>query len=164
MAARRVYLDSSSIVKRDVEKRGSPVVDLAYEKAEIGKLLVDFSIWNVGEVLSTLDKYRQRRYLTEKDYESALTNLIGETLKIGRLGFLDILPITAGQLTETWRILLRHHIYAADALQVSAAKEVGADLFLSADRSLIRIGREEGLQSYDLEEEAEKITELLSGL
>ncbi len=118
---------------------------------------------NVGEVLGTLDKYRQRRYLTERGYRSALSNLIGETLKIGRLGFLDILPITAGQLTDAWRILLRHHIYAADALQVSAAKDVGADFFLSADKSLIQIGRQEGLQSYDLEEEAEKIMELLSG-
>ena len=66
-----VYLDSSAVAKRYVEEKGSDLVDRIYSRAEAGDLQMAFSIWNVGEVLGVLDRYRMRKILTERDFETS---------------------------------------------------------------------------------------------
>jgi predicted nucleic acid-binding protein len=55
-------------------------------------------------------------------------------------------------LSESWRHTLKHHIYAADALQISTAKHAEADLFLTSDKRLNEIAEAEGLKTADDEE------------
>ncbi|MEM2937540.1 MAG: type II toxin-antitoxin system VapC family toxin [Candidatus Bathyarchaeia archaeon] len=156
MNAKLIYLDSSSIIKRYIEEKGSEAVDTVYEKAESGKLNFAFSIWNVGEVLGTLDKYFSRKLLTEKEFKTALTDFILESIKMARLDALQILPITAKTLTESWLMVLKHHIYEADALQIAASKEANCNLFLTADKKLAKTATKEGINSINIEETPEK--------
>jgi len=48
-------------------------------------------------------------------------------------------------LSESWRLALKHRIYAADALQISTAKNAEADLFLTSEKRLNEIAEAEGL-------------------
>ena len=54
MTENLVYLDSSAIVKRYTKETGTSTVDFVYRQAELGKLVVGFSIWNIGETVGAL--------------------------------------------------------------------------------------------------------------
>jgi predicted nucleic acid-binding protein len=66
-----VYLDTSAIIKRYVREPGSELVNEVYEKALSGNVTLSFSVWNVGEVLGALDKYRRRQWLSDEGYLKA---------------------------------------------------------------------------------------------
>ncbi len=156
MNVKLVYLDSSSIVKRYIEERGSQVVDAVYEKAEAARLGFAFSVWNAGEVLGVLDRYLSRRLISEDAFKRSLSDFLSESIKMARLGSLQILPVTTRSLTESWLLILRHHLYMADALQISSSKEAGCNLLLSADDRVTQVARKEGVEAINIEAEPER--------
>jgi len=161
MSERLVYLDSSSVVKRYAEERGSDVVDTAYERAEAAAFRLVFSTWNIGEVLGAFNRYASKGALSEDELKTALKDFLSESIKMTRLNSLQILPITASSLLASWRLVLKHRIYQADALQVSTSKEAGCNLLLSADSKLVQVAREEAIEAIDIEAEPEKALSLL---
>lgn len=158
MNEQNVYLDTSSIVKRYVEETGSRLVDLIYAKGEAGKHQIAMSLWNLGEVIGVLDSYRMRRLLDEDTFLKTLKGFLAESEKMIRLGSMRILPLSVDILTETCALVLRHHIYQADALQIATCINSASDVFLSADKKLLRIAKEEHLEALDIETDEEQIT------
>jgi predicted nucleic acid-binding protein len=156
------YLDTSALVKRYVEERGTGVIDRLYEETEAGRATTSLSIWNIGEAFGVLDRYHTRGMLTGEELQTTLRSLTSETMKLIRLGSLQVLPITSRNLVESWSLVLRHHIYEADALQISTAKEAGCDLLLGADKRLIMAARDEGIDFIDFETEPEKTLKRIS--
>jgi len=68
-----------------------------------------------------------------------------------KTGLVLVVPLKISVLGECWRLIEKHHIYEADAIQIASAKYVNAIQFLSSDRELCEIAREEGLNSLCLE-------------
>ena len=151
MQGRLVYLDTSSLAKRYLIERGSEVVDRVYEESEAGRLRVAFSIWNIGEAVGVFDRYRVRGLISEAEFKRARSDLVSESLKMSRLESLSILPMTSSALSASWSLVSRHHIYVADALQISSSKEAGAEVFLGADRRLLETASAEGLKVVNVE-------------
>jgi len=162
MSVKLVYLDSSGIVKRYVEERGSEVVDAVYAKAETEELRFVFSIWNIGEVFGVFDRYVSRGLLPEEALKTALLDFISESTKMVRLGLLQILPMTTKSLVDSWLLVMKHHIYEAVALQISTSKEANCSLLLSADVKLVQVAEKEGINAVDIEAEPEKALATLS--
>jgi len=154
-------LDTSSIVKRYVEESGSRLVDRIYARAEAGENRVATSLWNVGEVLGVLDTYRSRRLIDSRAFHESLSSFLAESLKMIRLENLEIIPVTAHLLMETYDLILEHHIYQADALQVAACQTADCKIFLSADSRLLKVAREENLNAFNIEREETEISRLL---
>jgi predicted nucleic acid-binding protein len=50
-------------------------------------------------------------------------------------------------LRETIKLILRYHIYVADALQIASAKAVKSTAFVTGDKKLISIAEKEGLKT-----------------
>ncbi|MCI4435282.1 MAG: type II toxin-antitoxin system VapC family toxin [Ignisphaera sp.] len=71
MSTKIVYLDSSAVVKRYILERGTEVVRALYLSAWNGEVKLCFSLWNIGEVLGVLDKYRERGWLGDSEYKAA---------------------------------------------------------------------------------------------
>ncbi len=159
MSVKLVYLDSSSIVKRYIEEKGSQAIDIVYERAEATKLSFAFSVWNAGEVIGVFDKYYSKGLLSENVFKTTLSDFLSESVKMARLGSLQIIPITTKCLIESWMLLLKYHLYVADALQILASKEVNCDLLLSADGMLIEIAKKEGIKAINIETEPERALE-----
>ena len=151
MREQPVYLDSSSIAKRYVKEKGSDLVDSIYGKAEAGDLRLIFSLWNIGEAIGVLDRYLTRRLISRKEFATARSDLISETLKLSRLDSLDVLPVTSEILSQSWTLITKHHIYEADALQISSGKEVDCSLFLTADNRLLEAAIDEELNAVNVE-------------
>ena len=57
------------------------------------------------------------------------------------------IPLKVKVLRDGWRILEKHHIYVADAIQVSSAKHVQADIFLTGDKKLHDVALKEEVRS-----------------
>ena len=65
---------------------------------------------------------------------------------------LRVAPLNLDALSESWRLTLKHHIYVADALQISTATHAEANIFLSSDKHLNEIAEAEGLKTTNDEE------------
>jgi len=153
------YLDSSVIVKRYVSEPGSSSVDLVFDKGEAGEICLATSIWNFGEVLGVLDEKLRRGWLAEDEFKTALENFASEMARMARLKVLEVVPVVTPILVDSWPLILRQHIYEADALQIQTCIYCGGDVFLSADKDLIDLAMKRGLKALDVEKER-KIKEL----
>ncbi|MEM4425885.1 MAG: type II toxin-antitoxin system VapC family toxin [Candidatus Nezhaarchaeales archaeon] len=151
MRGKVVYLDSSVVVKRYVEESGSDQVRSLYISAYNGLVKIAFSLWNVGEVLEVLSRSRAKGLISIEDYQITKTRFLSETWRLTKLGCLLIVPIRLSTLKASWRIVEKHHVHQADALQIASAKAVNASEFLVADRKLHQIALEEGLNSKYIE-------------
>jgi len=158
---KRVYLDSSAIVKRYVKERGTEVVDLVFDNAELGNVKIFFSIWNIGEVLGVLDRYRRRNLISSKEFESALSKFASEFLKLVKLHQLDLIPLYSDIIADSLDIILRYHIYEADAIQIVSSKYCNSEVFLTADKQLVEISKDLGINAFDVESEENRLQQWL---
>lgn len=147
MPERIVYLDSSAIIKRYVEEKGSNKVVYEYESAYNGKRIIAFSIWNVGEVLGVFDRAKRRKIINDIEYTVLRERFLAETERMTKLRILKIVPLKTQILVGGWKIIEKYHIYQADAIQIVSAKIINADLFLTGDKKLHEIAKEESLKS-----------------
>jgi len=149
-------------VKRYISESGTEVVGELYRAAERDALLLQFSLWNVGEVLGVMDTYQRRGWITKTEHERIERLFAAETLKLVKLGALHVLPAQHSYLIKTWKVIRRHHIYQADALQAITAAENESSTFLTADAELERVARDEGLEALNVETDAPKIREAIA--
>jgi len=153
----RLYLDSSAIMKRYIDEPGTPAVDLIFDRAERGDLTLTFSLWNIGEVLGVLDERRRRGYLSGTEFKETLNMVADELVKLMRLRVIETIPIFTPILIEAWNLILAHHIYEADALQLITCKYSQSDAILSGDGRLVKTGRKIGLKTFDVVKEQENL-------
>jgi len=157
-----VYLDSSAVIKRYLEENGSAPIDALYDglEAEEGNVLA-FSVWNVGEVLGAMDTRHSRGDLDD----AALTEAVGlfaqETKKLVAMRKLRVLPMSSEVFSASWDLVLKHHIYQGDALQIATTRQMRADILLSADRKLVECAKKEEIQTANPEIDADKIATLV---
>ena len=148
----KVYLDSSALVKRYVSEKGSADVSSVYKRSNGLEVIICFSIWNMGEAIGVIDHYRTRGWLTEDQSLAAFGNLAGETLRLSRMEYLELIPLDSAGISDTWDLIRRYHIYQADALQIVSCRRASTDIFVSADKGLLQVARHEGLKPVDVED------------
>ena len=147
MSEKRVYLDSSALIKRYVKEKDSEVVKALYKGAYSGKLKLITNLWNVGEALGVFDRTRRRGLMDEKTYDFVRRALLADIKRLSRLGVLDLVPVHSTLLADSWGIIQKYHIYQADALQLVSAKYEAVEEFYTADKRLHKVALEEGLNS-----------------
>lgn len=138
----RCYLDTSAIVKRYVSEPGSRVVDDLFEKAHRGLLTIISSYWNVGEAAVVFDKYGEKLGLNAGDI---FRTMLREFRMLCRARFAALVNVTPKTIRGSVKLVFRHHLYVADALQIVSAKQAGAKL-VTGDRRLAEVSVIEGLE------------------
>ncbi|RLF13964.1 MAG: PIN domain nuclease [Thermoprotei archaeon] len=142
-----VYLDSSAIIKRYIKEPGSDYVRKTYLKCYSGDITLSCSIWNVGEVLGAFDRAKIIGRIDDETYTIVKRRFLLEVRRMARLGSLLIIPLKIRILKESWKLVEKHHIYEADAIQIASAKYVNSIEFLTGDRRLHEVALKEGLKS-----------------
>ncbi len=142
-----IYLDSSALIKRYIAEPGTALVRETYLRAYSGEILLAYSVWNIGEVLGALDRACRIGRLGDKEYLLAKKRFLGETRRLVRLGVALVTPVRTRILREAWRLIEKHHICVADALQIATAKYVGADKLLTSDKILYKATIAEGINT-----------------
>lgn len=107
-----------------------------------------------------IDQYQRRGWITDDQFQKAIGGLAGETLRLMRIEALELLPVNTSELSETWDLIRRHHIYQGDALQLVACAQSRADRLVSADKVLLETAEREGIASVNIED-SRKISDLL---
>lgn len=140
----RYYLDTSALVKRYIVEPGSDSVDEIFESALTGNSVIIVSYWNIGEAATVFDKYSRR---TKKaDTENIFALMLDEMKSLSGLQTIEISDLSNSVIQRSIRDVIKHHIYIADALQITTALKESADVFVSADRRLIEAARNEKLR------------------
>ncbi len=142
-----VYLDSSAIIKRYFYEPGTSILRHYYLKAYSGEIKLAYSIWNIGEVLGVFDKAKRIGRINQQEYIIAKKRFLGETKRMVKLNITIIIPVIIKVLKEAWKLIEKHHIYIADALQIASAKYINSNEFLTGDKKLYEIASSEGLKS-----------------
>ena len=142
-----VYLDSSAIVKRYIEEPGSRRVREFFLKAYSGDIVLSYSVWNIGEVLGAFDRARRAGRIDDQIHSVVRRRFLLEVRRMVRTGLVLVVPLKVEILGESWRLVEKHHIYEADAVQIASAKHVEAGEFLTGDERLHEVAMREGLNS-----------------
>lgn len=159
----RVYLDSSAIVKRYIEEVGSDSIDLLYDSLEEEpEQTLLFSSWNLGEVFGAIDSRCTRGDIDKKSMVESLRLFSGETKKFTSMRRINVVPVGSGVLAKARDLVLKYHIYQADALQLASAAQAHVNIFVSADRRLIDQAKSEQLEAANPEKDYEAIRATLS--
>ncbi len=140
----RYYLDTSAIVKRYVEEPGSRVIDQIYENAYKEKIVITFSYWNIAEAALVFDKYERRAGINAR---RIFKDMLRETRSLTKTNRAIIVYVSPRILRETVKIMFRHHVYVADALQLASARKIEAKIFVTGDKELANIAILEKLNS-----------------
>jgi predicted nucleic acid-binding protein len=155
------YLDSSALVKRYVLEPGTPAVDLIFDRASVGGLVIGTSVWNVGEAFGVFDYRRQRRLMTEHEFRVAIRSLTSELLGLMRTGALQVYPVRTSLLTEAWSLILTQHLYEADALQIATCTGSKTRVLITSDEALRRASKDVGLEAFDPQKHQREIEHIL---
>jgi predicted nucleic acid-binding protein len=157
----KLYLDSSVIIKRYVSEAGTELVDEIFDRAEQSKLNLSLSAWNIGETLGVLDEKRAREWISETEFSDCLKKLVEELLKFLRLRVLNVIPVSSQILLDSWALILSHHIYEADAVQIGSHLYDKCNVLLSSDKELINTARKAGITAYNVPEEGPEIRRII---
>ncbi len=137
------YLDTSALVKRYVVEPGSEAVDMVFRDAYRGLAVVSCSSWNIAEAAVVFEKYSRILGLNVREL---MRSMMRELRILSRLHMLRVIGITPTLIRNSIQLVFKHHIYVADALQITSAKTLNSSKFLTGDKKLAKIAEQEGLQ------------------
>jgi hypothetical protein len=133
------FFDASAVVKRYVRERGSAVVVRLLKGGDVA-----VSRLSEVEVVSAFARLAREDGLSISQRDRAMDAFLVD------LGSWTIVEITASVTHSASRLLLRHALRSADAIQLACAlmlqeSAAGLDAFVAHDDRLIEAARAEGL-------------------
>ena len=156
-----VLLDANAVLKRYVAEAGSEAVEQVFRAADAGRVPLVYSLWTPGECLGVLDRLDRQRRLPSGGLAKGRRALLGESARLARIGMLTVVPLRAAIVRKAWTLLLRHHLYQADAVQIATALEQKVDAVLTSDAHVARAAEREGLHVFDPERQGALIAQAL---
>ena len=147
MTEKVAYLDSSAIVKRYVYETGSEFIRAQYNDAYLGNVLLSFNVWNIGEVIGVFDRAHRQKRITREQLDEVMGRFSNETARLKKISRMRIITLSESILESSWDIVIKHHVYVADALQITSAIEVGCNEFYTGDEKLHKLALSSGLNS-----------------
>lgn len=154
------YLDSSAVVKRYIQEPGTPAVDIIFDRASVGGIVIATSVWNLGEAFGVFDYRHRRRLLTENEFRVAVQSLTSEVLGLIRDGAMEVYPVRTSLLAEAWTVVLTQHLYQADALQIVTYNDSKSKVLITSDELLRKASERLGLRALDPEKQERDIQAL----
>jgi uncharacterized protein len=135
-----VFFDSSALVKRYIEERGSSEVESILRQASS----LGVSIICYPEIISALCRLKRERILSMHTYVSVRTALMED------LADATICTIAPAVIKHSVALLESNTLRAMDSLHIGCALVWQADLFVSADQRQIAAAKRAGLNTQRL--------------
>jgi predicted nucleic acid-binding protein len=98
--------------------------------------VLSLSYWNVAEAALVFGRYARRLGL---DARKVVRGMLREAMTLSRLHRLLVVGVSPSILRASIELVLKHHIYVADALQVASAKNVDSSAVVTGDRVLASV-------------------------
>ncbi|MFQ5711260.1 MAG: type II toxin-antitoxin system VapC family toxin [Candidatus Geothermarchaeales archaeon] len=142
----RIYLDTSALVKKYSPEKGSPLIKKIYARRDIELFT---SEWAILEVIAAIDKKVTKRQISMEERDDALMIFLSD-LRAQKISFVKF---TSEFIRPASRLVVKHHISAADALHLFSAIASMSPTLLAADRALIKAAKREDIEAYYLEDQ-----------
>ena len=145
------YVDTSAFIKRYAQEKNS---DLVVTIFQIISLITVTSSWTINETVAGLDKKVAKKQMRREEADKAIQMLVSKSSEVSIDRCVSIM-ITHSLLARSTNLIIKHHISADDALHLASALMVGVDLLIAGDKRLIEAARAEGIESYNVEIDAD---------
>lgn len=140
----RVHLDTSMLVKRYVREESCDATDAYFRQAHHGEAVICLSEINIGEAAVVFDKYSKKM---DVDARGRLQTMLSELSTLERSSTVEIYPVSSQIIRKSVKMVIEHHIYIADAIQLETCIEAGGALFCSGDKELNAVARKPGIET-----------------
>ncbi len=152
------YVDSSALVKRYHEEKGTNAVDYVFDMLvkEAPKRLLT-STWAIPETMATLNRKKNEGKIEKAEFNELLAVFFTE------MDAINIITVDEKLLIDSLDNILKYNLNSADALHLATAKEVnqiirpikGRLVLLAADKRLLKAAQGERFQVFNPEEDSE---------
>jgi len=143
-----LFFDTSALVKRYYEEPGTEFVDSLVTDDDTKVVLTSIA------VVETVSAFR-RKYNREDIGDDVLDELLASFFDEALSDFL-ILPTEESLLVNSFELVLDDDLRTLDSLQLSAALSVSENVeelvFVSADKELVSVAENKGLQTQNPDE------------
>lgn len=137
------FFDTSALVKRYHEERGTEVVDSIIENPDSDIVISSLSI------IETVSAFR-RKYNTNEITEAEMNDQLSVFFREALDEFI-VVPLAESIIEFSFDLILEDDLRTLDSLQLAAALSIHADMgdltFVCADSELIAIAEDRGVDS-----------------
>ncbi|MDT7889700.1 MAG: hypothetical protein RQ885_12110 [Desulfurococcales archaeon] len=101
---------------------------MVFRDAYRGLAVVSYSSWNIAEAAVVFGKYGGILGLNVRELMRSMRRGL---MILNRLHMLRVIGITPTLIRNSIQLVFKHHIYVADALQITSAKTINSSKFLT---------------------------------
>ncbi len=162
---KRVYFDTSAVIKEFVLEKGSELIDRITNAARDQKLQIVSSVWSISESIAVIDRLSRQKSeetgkpkLSTHEKQEIISTFVERVLESDENSNFFFAPI-AHEIVSKSRILIDgYHISADDALHVYTAYIFDCTFFLIHDHKTvnrIKKGLENDMKVIDLGQDSD---------
>jgi predicted nucleic acid-binding protein len=162
---KRVYFDTSAVIKEFVLEKGSELIDKITNAARDQKLQIVSSVWSINESIAVIDRLSRQKFeetgnpkLSTREKQEIISTFVERVLGSDENSNFFFAPI-AHEIVSKSRVLIDgYHISADDALHVYTAYIFDCTFFLIHDYKTvnrIKKGLEKDIKVIDLGEDSD---------
>jgi len=158
---KRVYFDTSAVIKEFVPEVASDLIDKVTTSAREGNLQIITSVWAINEAIAVIDRLTRRpdNPLSKSEQQDIMATFVERIMESNENAAYRFAPIEH-TLVANSRILIEGlHISPDDALHLYTAYVYDCEYYLIHDKKIVkRLKSEsiEGMRIIDLDDEADR--------
>ncbi|GEM_PF-881928 len=152
---KRVYFDTSALIKEFVTEIGSDLVDDIANAARTDDLQIVTSIWSINEAVAVIDRLarKPKDALTKSEQQQIIATFVERITRTNEYSSFLIAPIDHVIVAQSRLLIDGFHISADDALHIYTGWLYDCGHFLIHDSKIIhrlKAGTIEGMKIVDL--------------
>ncbi len=146
------FFDTSALVKRYHEEKGTRVVDEVFEEIKDGKEEAFVSSLTLLEITSAFKRKQKGNIIDEKEFKDALKTAFDELTEC-----FTIIPVSEETINDSIMNVVEYSLKSLDSIQYQTVKDVDGMLeddivVLTSDRELLDAFEKGGFKGFDPEE------------
>ena len=158
---KRVYFDTSAVIKEFVPETGSDLVDDTINAAKSGDIQVYTSVWSVNEAVAVVDRLTRRPAdpLSAAEQQQIIATFTERIRDSGEHAAYRVTPIEHVMVTGSRLLIDQLHISPDDALHIYTAWIYDCDYFFIHDDKIVKRLKQASIQDMtviDLGDEKDK--------
>ena len=158
------WLDASACVKRYIVEEGTPLINRLFARVSLDEMFC--LLEGIGEIISVIVRSRNRGEITTRGFNQAKRLLDDEIIHSEKVEL--VLP-TENQITISWEFIEKHSINSTDAILLQCALDEASErrmsgdnlVLVSSDKRLLSASRDEGLITFDPENDNQTTLDFL---
>jgi len=156
---KRLYFDTSAVIKEFAPEVGSDLIDKLTTKAREGDIQIVSSVWVVNEALAVIDRKFRKDELKQLQVQKVIATFAERIKTSSQIANFLFAPVDHTIISRSRNLINGLHISADDALHLYTAWVFDCQYFLVHDHKIItrvKLKQHEDLKIIDLGDENDR--------